>query len=76
LRARAIENQSYLIAPDQIGQNPKSFATYGDSMIVDPWGRILARAPERPGIIIAEIDLSYLEKVRAQLPALAHRKLP
>ena len=76
MRARAIENQVYIIAPDQIGHNPKSFATYGNSMIVDPWGRILARAPDVPAVITAEIDLAYLEKVRQELPALTHRKLP
>jgi predicted amidohydrolase len=76
LRARAIENQVYLIAPDQIGHNPKSFATYGNSMIIDPWGKILARAPDMPAVIMAEIDLAYLSKVRTQLPALSHRKLP
>ena len=75
LRARAIENQVYLIAPDQVGHNPKSFATYGNSMIVDPWGRVLARAPDVPAVITAEIDLAYLAKVRAELPALLHRKL-
>jgi predicted amidohydrolase len=75
LRARAIENQVYIIAPDQIGKNPKSFATYGNSMIVDPWGRILARAPDMPALILAEIDLAYLAKVRAELPALTHRRL-
>jgi deaminated glutathione amidase len=75
LRARAIENQVYIIAPDQIGHNPKSFATYGNSMIVDPWGRILGRAPDRTAVITAEIDLAYLAKVRAELPALTHRKL-
>lgn len=75
LRARAIENQVYVIAPDQVGHNPKSFATYGNSMIVDPWGKILARAPDLPGVITAEVDLAYLAKIRAELPALAHRKL-
>lgn len=74
LRARAIENQVYIIAPNQIGKNPKSFATYGSSMIVDPWGRVLARASDFPGVIFAEIDLTYLAKVRAELPALSHRK--
>ena len=76
LRARAIENQVYIIAPDQIGHNPKSFATYGNSMIVDPWGRILARAADMSTVISAEIDLTYLAKVRKELPALSHRKLP
>ena len=75
LRARAIENQVYIIAPDQIGKNPKSFATYGNSMVVDPWGRVLARASDFPGVISAEVDLTYLKKVRAELPALDHRKV-
>ena len=75
LRARAIENQVYIIAPDQVGHNPKSFAAYGHSMMVDPWGRILARASDRPGVVFAEIDLTYLAKIRAQLPALSHRKV-
>lgn len=75
LRARAIENQVYIVAPDQIGKNPYSFATYGNSMIVDPWGRVLARASDLPAVIFAEIDLDYLAKVRAELPSLGHRKV-
>ena len=75
LRARAIENQVYIVAPDQVGKNPRSFATYGNSMIVDPWGRVLARASDVSTVIFAEIDLSYLVKVRAELPALSHRKV-
>lgn len=74
LRARAIENQVYVIAPDQFGKNPKSIATYGNSMIVDPWGKVLARAADYAGVIFAEIDLGYLAKVRSELPALSHRK--
>ena len=75
LRARAIENQVYIIAPDQFGKNPKSFETHGHSMIVDPWGKVLAELPDGPGIVMAEVDLDFLAKVRAELPALAHRKL-
>ncbi len=75
LRARAIENQSYLIAPNQIGKNVHGFADYGNSMIIDPWGKILARAPDKEGLITAEIDRDYLEKVRRELPCLAHRRL-
>jgi deaminated glutathione amidase len=75
LRARAIENQAYVIAPDQFGKNPKSFETHGHSMIVDPWGKILAELPDGPGIVMAEIDLDFLAKVRTELPALSHRKL-
>ena len=75
LRARAIENQVYVIAPDQFGQSAKSFETHGHSMIVDPWGKIIAELPDGPGVITAEIDLDYLAKVRAELPALKHRRL-
>ena len=75
LRARAIENQSYLIAPNQIGKNVYGFADYGNSMIIDPWGKILARAPDKECLITAEIDRDYLEKVRRELPCLAHRRL-
>ncbi len=75
LRARAIENQVYIIAPDQFGKSAKSFDTHGHSMIVDPWGEILSELPDGPGVITAEIDLDYLAKVRAELPALKHRRL-
>jgi len=75
LRARAIENQVYVIAPDQYGENPTSFSTHGHSMIIDPWGKIVAELPEGSGVIIAEVDLDYLTRVRAELPALTHRKL-
>jgi len=74
LRARAIENQVYIIAPDQVGHTPNSIPSYGHSMIVDPWGRILAEASDGPDVICAEIDLAYLAKVRSELPALSHRK--
>jgi predicted amidohydrolase len=75
LRARAIENQAYIIAADQYGKSAKSFECHGHSMIVDPWGTILAELPDGPGVITAEIDLEHLAKVRAELPALNHRKL-
>jgi predicted amidohydrolase len=75
LRARAIENQAYLIAPDQFGKSAKSFETHGHSMIVDPWGQVIAELPDGPGVITAEIDLEYLTTVRAELPALKHRRL-
>ena len=74
LRARAIENQVYIIAPDQVGQGPNSMDTYGRSMIVDPWGRVLDQASDAPSLIFAEIDLTYLARVRRELPALSHRK--
>jgi predicted amidohydrolase len=75
LRARAIENQAYVIAADQFGKAPKSFETHGHSMIIDPWGEILAELADGPGLVTAEIDLDRLAKVRAELPALKHRKL-
>lgn len=75
LRARAIENQVYVIAPGQFGTSTQSFETYGHSMIVDPWGKISAELADGPGFVTAEIDLDYLAKVRAELPALTHRKL-
>ena len=75
LRARAIENQSYIVAPGQFGKPPESFETHGHSMIIDPWGKILAELPDGPGIVIAEIDLDYLRRVRSELPCLEHVKL-
>jgi predicted amidohydrolase len=75
LRARAIENQAYIIAPNQIGKNAHGFADYGNSMIIDPWGKVIARAPDKECFITAEIDRDYLEKVRRELPCLAHRRL-
>jgi len=75
LRARAIENQVYVIAADQFGKSAKSFECHGHSMIVDPWGKILAELADGAGVISAEIDLDYLTKVRAELPALRHRRL-
>jgi deaminated glutathione amidase len=75
LRARAIENQAYIVAPDQFGKSAKSFETYGHSMIVNPWGQVIAELPDGPGFITAEIDLDYLAKVRTELPALTHRRL-
>jgi predicted amidohydrolase len=75
LRARAIENQAYVIAPNQIGKNAHGFADYGNSMIIDPWGKVIARAADKECFITAEIDRDYLEKVRRELPCLAHRRL-
>jgi predicted amidohydrolase len=74
-RARAIENQCYVIAADQGGQSPHGFADWGDSLIVDPWGRVIARAGAGEGIAIAAIDLDYLRRVRRELPSLAHVRL-
>jgi deaminated glutathione amidase len=75
LRARAIENQAYVIAPAQQGKHPKDRMTWGHAMVVDPWGLVTARASEGEGLAIAELDLEYLAKVRRTLPALQHRRL-
>jgi predicted amidohydrolase len=75
LRARAIENLAYVVAPAQGGTHSNGRATWGHSMIIDPWGEILACRDEGPGVVIAEIDLSKNAKVRASLPALEHRTL-
>jgi len=74
-RARAVENQCYLIAPDQTGTSPHGFADYGDSLIADPWGRVLARAGDGEAIVTAEIDRAYLARVRRELPCLTHARL-
>ncbi len=75
LRARAIENQAYVIAPAQYGPNVHGFSDYGNTMIIDPWGRVLARASDQEGIVTAPIDLHYLDRVRHELPALSHVRL-
>jgi predicted amidohydrolase len=73
LRARAIENQVYVVAPNQHGRGPSGFNDYGHSLIVDPWGTPVARASNGDAVIVAEIDLEYLEQVRRELPCLTHR---
>jgi predicted amidohydrolase len=75
LRARAVENQCYVVAADQAGTSPQGFADWGDSMLIDPWGRVLARAGDGEAVVSAEIDLDYLARVRRELPALAHVRL-
>jgi deaminated glutathione amidase len=75
IRARAIENQVYLIAPAQFGPNVHGFSDYGNSMIVDPWGRVLARAADQEGVVVAPIDLDYEDRVRREIPALKHARL-
>ena len=73
LRARAIENQCYLMAPAQGGKHPTGRMTHGNSMIVDPWGEMLARLDKGAGIITADIDPQRIAQVRKSLPALRHR---
>ncbi|MDD2902598.1 MAG: carbon-nitrogen hydrolase family protein [Syntrophales bacterium] len=75
IRARAIENQAYLIAPAQWGQHSPGRRSYGRSLIVDPWGLILAQAPDGEGIIYAHLDHDRLKRLRRELPCLDHRRL-
>jgi nitrilase len=75
LRARAIENQAYVVAPAQGGVHPTGRRTYGHSMIIDPWGQVLAMRAEGEGIVLAEIDLERVREVRAALPANLNRRL-
>lgn len=76
LRARAIENQAFVIAPNQYGQHSPQLATYGRSMIVDPWGTPLAVAADGESVVVAEIDLDRQKEIRRRLPALQHRRAP
>ena len=75
LRARAVENQCYVIAPAQGGLHPNGRRTWGHSMIVDPWGEVLACRAEGEGVVLAELDAARLAEVRQSLPALQHRTL-
>jgi predicted amidohydrolase len=75
LRARAIENQAFVLAPAQCGRHSEDRRSYGRSLIIDPWGLVVARAGDRPGVVVAECDLDQLEEIRAELPALRHRRL-
>ncbi|MDT8999514.1 carbon-nitrogen hydrolase family protein [Paucibacter sp. APW11] len=75
LRARAVENQAYVIAPAQGGLHANGRRTWGHSLVIDPWGQVLACHAEGEGLAIAEIDAERLAAVRSQLPALQHRRL-
>jgi deaminated glutathione amidase len=75
LRTRAIENQCYVLAAAQGGKHPSGRRTYGHSLLIDPWGAIIAEREEGPGIVVGDIDPARLATVRAELPALAHRVL-
>lgn len=74
-RARAIENGAYMIAAAQVGKHANGRETYGHSMIIDPWGKILAVLPQGEGLILAEINLDYLRDVRTRLPMRQHLRL-
>jgi predicted amidohydrolase len=75
LRARAIENLAYVLAPAQFGQHHEKRWSYGKSLLIDPWGIVVAQAPDREGLALGEIDLAALRQIRADLPALDHRRL-
>lgn len=75
LRARAIENGCYVVAPAQIGAKRKgTFVTYGHSMVIDPWGKVLVNASEKEGVYIADIDLDKVNDCRSHVPSLANRR--
>jgi deaminated glutathione amidase len=74
LRARAIEDQVFVVAPNQVGEAPPHFSSFGRSMIVDPWGVVLATAPDREGFAAAELDFAEQDRVREALPSLANRQ--
>ncbi len=75
VRARAVENLAWVIAPAQGGHHPNGRRTHGHTMVVDPWGKVVASLARGPGVVLAEIDPSYQAKARASLPALSHRVL-
>lgn len=75
LRARAIENQAYVLAPAQVGKHGPKMRTYGHAMIIDPWGEVRANAGTEVGYAIADVDLEYLEGIRTKIPSLQHRIL-
>ncbi|HEY0391988.1 MAG TPA: carbon-nitrogen hydrolase family protein [Solirubrobacterales bacterium] len=74
LRARAIENQAFVLAPNQVGEAPPHFSSSGRSMIVDPWGVVLTTAPDEECFVAAELDFAAQDRVRESLPALANRR--
>ncbi len=74
VRARAIESQCYLLAANQWGQHQDGRQTWGQSMVVDPWGQILDQRPEGTGWVSAELSRQYITQVRAEIPALQHRR--
>jgi predicted amidohydrolase len=73
LRARAIENACYVLAPNIIGDHGDGRESYGRSMIIDPWGTVLATAPDQDSVIVADLDMALLERVRRSIPALKGR---
>ncbi|HET7767106.1 MAG TPA: carbon-nitrogen hydrolase family protein [Burkholderiales bacterium] len=76
LRARAIENLAWVLAPAQGGTHPNGRQTHGHSMVVDPWGKVVAERATGPGVVVADIDPAFQSKMRESLPVLTHRVLP
>jgi predicted amidohydrolase len=74
LRARAIENQAFVVAANQIGPHPPGHRSGGRSLIIDPWGVVLASAPDTETAITAELDFEHLRDVRRRIPSLEHRR--
>jgi len=74
LKARAIENQCYLIASNQGGWHSEKIRTWGESCIISPWGEVLARKSEGEGIVVADIDLTEIDTLRNKMPVLDHKK--
>jgi len=75
LRARAIEAQSYVVAPAQWGKHPENRLTFGHALIVDPWGTVIAEASDRVGFVIADVERNFLDEVRSRIPSLQNRRL-
>ncbi|WP_417566291.1 carbon-nitrogen hydrolase family protein [Marinobacter sp.] len=75
IRARAIENQIWVVAPGQGGQNSERRRTYGHSLICDPWGRVVTEIGEGPGVVVAELDTDQLSNLRTRMPVWEHRRL-
>ncbi len=75
VRARAIEEQAFVIAANQIGPHPGGMRSGGRSMIVDPWGVVLATMPDRVGHVVADLDLDVQSRIRSELPSLANARL-
>jgi predicted amidohydrolase len=75
VRARAVENLAYVMAPAQVGRHSSSRQTFGNAMIVDPWGVVLARCPDGEGVCVAPVRRDRLERCRREIPALGHRRL-
>jgi nitrilase len=75
LRARAIENQCYVLAAAQGGTHRNGRRTFGHSMLIGPWGEVISQLPEGEGVVCGDVDTDFLAEVRQSLPALKHRKM-